>query len=370
VTGVRIEQVELRVVRLALRTPFVTSYAVETEKVFVLATVRADGVEGYGEGVMDPLPAFREETIAGALELLRQALVPSLLGTTVEHPAEVGALWEHWRGNPMAKATLEHAVWDCWARAEGVALGRALGGGAVEAIPVGASLGIADPAATVDAVGVHLDAGYRRVKLKIKPGSDIEVLDAVRAVYPSAPLTVDANSAYTLADTALLAGFDRYGLGYIEQPLHWDDLVDHAALAAALTTPICLDESLTSYARTLAAVQLGACQVVNMKVGRVGGHAEALRIHELCVERQVPLWCGGMLESGIGRAHNIHLATLPGFTLPGDTASASRTYANDIVEQPLETTDGMMPVPTGAGIGVTLDRDFLATVTEQVETFR
>jgi o-succinylbenzoate synthase len=369
--AVLVDRVELRVVRLPRRTPFVTSYAVETEKVFVLATVSADGVEGYGEGVMDPLPMYREESIAGALHLLREALIPSIIGPTIEHPSQVSAMWAHWRGNPMAKATLEQAVWDCWARAEGVSLSEALGVPTpVDAIPVGASLGIAEVAKTVESVGAHLDAGYRRIKLKIKPGADVAVLDAVRTRYPTAPLTVDANSAYTLDDAALLASFDRYTLGYIEQPLHWDDLVEHADLAGKIATSICLDESLTSASRTAEALRLGSCRVVNVKAGRVGGLTEAQRIHQLCLDQSVALWCGGMFESGIGRAHNIHLATLPGFTLPGDTASASRTYVRDIVEQPLETVDGMMPVPPGAGAGVTLDRGFLEEVTEHVEVHR
>lgn len=366
----RIDEVELRVIRLPYRTPWITSYGVTSEKVAVLAFVRSDGVEGYGEGVMEPLPLFREETIAGALDLLRNALVPGLLGgPDLETPDDLGDRWVHLRANPMAKATLELAVWDCWARQRGEPLGRLIGGSR-SAIEVGASLGIEEPAAMVETVGRHLAEGYRRIKLKVKPGADLATLDAVRAAHPDAPLSVDANSAYSLADLDHLKAFDEFDLRYIEQPLHWDDLTDHAVLAAELRTPVCLDESLTSLDRVRAALDLGSCSVVSMKVGRVGGLSTARRIHDLCVARAVPLWCGGMLETGIGRAHNIHLATLPGFTLPGDTASASRTYARDIVNEPLEADAGMMPVPPGPGIGVSLDMAVLDQITDLRETFR
>jgi O-succinylbenzoate synthase len=247
---------------------------------------------------------------------------------------------------------------------------RTLLGGERTEIPVGASLGIGSVAATVDNVRAHVEQGYQRVKLKIEPGHDIEVLAAVRAEFPDIKLTVDANSAYTLDMIGTLRQIDGFGLHYIEQPLHWDDLTDHVALAQQMRTPICLDETLTSSARTKSALDLAACRVVNVKVGRVGGLAEVRRIHDMCTARSVPMWCGGMLETGIGRAHNIHLATMPGFTYPGDTASASRTYTRDIVEQPLEAVDGVMAVPPGPGIGVTLDRPFLEQCTESVEVSR
>jgi o-succinylbenzoate synthase len=269
----------------------------------------------------------------------------------------------------MAKTALELAVWDCHARQLGVPLRTLLGGERTE-VPVGASLGMNPIPETLASVGRHVEQGYKRIKLKIEPGWDVDMLSAVRAEFPDIELTVDANSAYTLDDIAVLKKIDGFGLHYIEQPLHWDDLVDHAALAPQLNTPICLDETLTSPARVKAALDLAACAVVNIKVGRVGGLAATKRIHDMCVARHVPMWCGGMLETGIGRAHNIHVATLPGFVYPGDTASASRTYARDITEQALEATDGIMPVPAGPGIGVTLDRPFLDSVTESVEVIR
>jgi o-succinylbenzoate synthase len=366
---VRIDEVELRVIRVPLRNPFTTSFGSQTEKHTVIVTVRSDGVEGYGEGVMEPLPDYREETLTGALHLLREALVPALLRDGCDHPAVLTDGWARWRGNPMCKTSLELAVWDCFARQQDVPL-RALIGATRTEIPVGASLGMNPLPVTLEAVDRHVAEGYKRIKLKVEPGWDHELLGPVRRAHPAIDLTVDANSAYTLDDLDTLKRFDDHDLTYVEQPLHWDDLVDHAALAPCLRTPLCLDESLTSPARVRAALDLGAGAVVNLKVGRVGGLAATLRIHELCVGRGVPMWCGGMLETGIGRAHNIHVATLPGFTYPGDTASASRTYARDVVEQPLEATEGMMPVPDGPGIGVTLDRPFLDEVTESVETLR
>ena len=365
----QIDQVELRTVRLPFRSPFKTSFGVEVEKVAVIVTVRSEGVEGYGEGVMDPLPVYREESIAGALHLLRNALVPSLLTNGCDHPSSLTDVWAGWRGNPMAKTALELAVWDCYARQQDVPL-RTLLGGSVTAVDVGASLGMNPIDVTVASVGQHVDQGYKRVKLKIEPGWDIDLLRAVRAEHPSIELTVDANSAYRLADLDTLRAIDEFDLHYIEQPLHWDDLVDHAALAPLLRTALCLDETLTSPARVTAALDLGACSVVNVKVGRVGGLESVRRIHDICVGRGVPMWCGGMLETGIGRAHNIHIATMPGFVYPGDTASASRTYARDLVEQPLEAVEGVMQVPEGAGIGVTLDRPFVDSITEAVEVVR
>ncbi len=365
----RIDEIELRIVHLPYRNVFKTSFSSEVGKTAVIVTVRSEGIEGYGEGVMDPLPHYREETIAGAIGLMRNALVPDLLARGCDHPGELLDRWATWRGNPMAKAAVELAVWDCYARQQGVGMRTLLGGDRTE-IPVGASLGMNSVADTVASVAKHVGEGYQRVKLKIEPGWDVDLLIAVRDRFPDIELTVDANSAYSLADIDLLRSFDDFHLHYIEQPLHWDDLTDHAKLAPQLRTPICLDETLTSPARVTAALDLQACKVVNVKVGRFGGITAVQRVHEICVSREVPMWCGGMLETGIGRAHNIHLATMPGFVYPGDTASASRTYARDITEQQLEATNGIMPVPDGPGIGVTLDRTYLQEVTQSVEVVR
>ena len=365
----KIDEVEIRIIRLPFRSPFKTSFAVEVEKVAVITTVRSEGVEGYGEGVMDPMPLYREETVAGAVHLLRNAFAPDLIANAVTHPEVVIARWSRWRGNPMAKTALELAVWDCYARQRELPLREILGGTRTE-IPVGASLGMGPIAETVASVRRHVDEGYRRIKLKIEPGWDCELLAAVRAEFPLIELTVDANAAYSLDMLETLRAIDTFGLHYIEQPLNWDDLTDHRELATRIATPICLDESLTSPARVKAALDLNACSVVNVKVGRVGGLQAVREIHDLCVERSTPMWCGGMLETGIGRAHNIHLATMPGFTYPGDTASASRTYARDITNEALTATDGIMPVPAGHGIGVTLDRSLLDSITESIEFIR
>ncbi len=365
----KIDEVELRIIELPYRSPFRTSFAEEREKVAILVTVRSEGVEGYGESAMDPFPAFREETITSAHYLLREAFAPDLLAHGIDHPSELTDRWAHWRGNPMAKTALELAVWDAYARQQGVPL-RTLIGGDRTSIPVGASLGMNSVPETVESVRRHVEQGYQRVKLKIEPGWDLELLAAVRAEFPSIELTVDANSAYTLDMLPVLREIDGFGLHYIEQPLHWDDLTEHATLARQLRTPLCLDESLTSPARVKSALDLGSCTVVNVKVARVGGLQSVREINDLCVARNVPMWCGGMLETGVGRAHNIHLATMPGFVYPGDTASASRTYVRDIVEQQLEAVNGIMPVPEGPGTGVTLDRTFLQEVTRTTEVVR
>ncbi|WP_291426645.1 o-succinylbenzoate synthase [Deinococcus sp.] len=366
----KIEAAELIVIRLPLKFRFETSFGVQTGKVVPLLVLHGQGLEGVAEGTMEPAPEYREETLAGALELLRNTFLPRILGKTFANPEALEAALGQFRGNRMARAMVEMAAWDLWARQFGQPLGRLLGG-YKEQVEVGVSLGIqADEAATVDIVRRHVEQGYRRIKLKIKPGWDVQPVRAVREAFPDIRLTVDANSAYTLADTASLRELDAYALTYIEQPLAWDDLIDHAELQSRLNTALCLDESVTSAQDARKGLALRAGRVINLKVARVGGHAEARRVHDVAQSFSVPVWCGGMLESGIGRAHNIHLSSLPNFRLPGDTSSASRYWAQDIIHEPLEATDGLMPVPTGPGTGVTLNREFMATVTELHEEHR
>lgn len=365
----KIDSAELRLVRLPLLTPFTIATGTMHEKLFPLLTLRSNGVEGYAEGVMDPLPDYLDETIAGSMMLLRDVLLPQLLSRSFENPAAVETLLEPWRGHYMAKATVEMAFWDLWAKSLNLPLKTMLGG-VREAIDVGVSLGIGPIDDTIARAQKHLDLGYKRIKLKIMPGHDVKLVEAVRRAMPDAHLTVDANSAYTLADMDVLLALDSFGLDYIEQPLAWDDIHDHAVLQARMKTAICLDECIRSARDARKALASGATRVINIKVGRVGGHLESRRIHDLCAAWTLPVWCGGMLESGVGRAHNIHLSTQANFTKPGDTSSSSRYFARDIVNEPLEATDGRMPVPTGPGIGVTLDRDFLDTVTVATETFR
>ncbi|MFN4142131.1 o-succinylbenzoate synthase [Aestuariivirga sp.] len=366
--ALRIESAELRLVRLPLLTPFTIATGTMQEKVFPLLILRSGGLEGYAEAVMDPLPDYLEETIPSGMALLRDVLLPQIVGRRFASPAAVESLLSPWRGHYMTKAVVEMALWDLWAKSLGLPL-KALLGGEKEGVEVGVSLGIGTVADTVARAEKHLALGYRRIKLKIMPGHDIALVGAVRKVLPDAHLTVDANSAYTLADMDVMLALDEFGLDYIEQPLAWNDIHDHATLQARLKTAICLDESIRSAADTRKALASGAARVINIKVGRVGGHLEARRIHDVTAAWSLPVWCGGMLEAGIGRAHNIHLSTLPNFTKPGDTSSASRYFARDIVNEPLETHDGVMPVPQGPGIGVTLDWKFLDTVTARTERF-
>lgn len=366
----KIEFAELHIIKLQLLSPFITSFDVETERTIPLLTLYSDGLEGYSEGVMEVLPLYREEFISGAIALLKEAILPRILGADLDHPSEVIDRLVMFRGNRMTKALVEMACWDLYAKSLDKPLYQVLGGNRTE-IPVGVSLGI-QPSydATCEKVRQHLEQGYRRVKMKIKPGWDVELVRRVREAFPAANLTVDANSAYSLADIATLRALDEYRLDYIEQPLAFDDLIDHAELQSSLQTPICLDESILTPEDTRKALQIGAGRVINIKVGRVGGHAEALRVHDIAQSYGAPVWCGGMLESGIGRAHNIHLATLPNFSKPGDTSSSSRYWHQDIVNEPLETKNGLMPVPVGPGIGVTLNRPFVERLTLYKEVIR
>lgn len=363
-----IEAAELRLVRLPLVTPFTIATGTMTEKVFPLLRLFSGGLEGVAEGVMDPLPDYLEETTEGAMAFLAGVILPGLIGKGFAHPRALDRHLAPWRGNRMALATVEMAFWDLWARSLGLPLQTALGGEGT-AIDVGVSLGIGPIPGTLERIRTHLDQGYKRIKLKIMPGHDLALVRAAREAFPDAHLTVDANSSYTLADTATLAALDRFDLDYVEQPLAWDDIPDHAVLQKRIATPVCLDECLRTPAHVRKALQADAARVVNIKVGRVGGHSSALAIHDLCAAFDVPVWCGGMLESGVGRAHNIHLSTLPNFRKPGDTSSASRYFTRDIIVERLEATDGRMPVPPGPGTGVTLDLDFLATVSGRVERF-
>jgi O-succinylbenzoate synthase len=365
--GIRIDSAELRLVRLPLLVPFVISTGTMTEKLFPLLTLRGEGLEGYGEGVMDLLPDYLEETLPASLAFLRQAVLPQVVGRRFDSPTAVAAVLDPWRGHRMAKAMVEMALWDLWAKALNLPLAAALGG-VRDGVEVGVSLGIADIALTLERVRGAVEAGYRRIKLKIQRGHDTALLAAVRAEFPAIRLTVDANTAYRLCDLPLLKSMDAFGLDYIEQPLAHDDIHDHARLQAQMLTAICLDESIRSPGDARRALVADAARVVNIKVGRVGGYGQARAIHDLCAAFDVPVWCGGMLESGIGRAHNIHLASLPNFSKPGDTSSSSRYFRRDIIEQPLEAEAGLMAVPRhGPGLGVTLDRAFLAQVGDAPE---
>ncbi|MGB8817400.1 MAG: o-succinylbenzoate synthase [Rhizobiaceae bacterium] len=366
--GPLIDSAELRMVRLPLIRPFTISTGTMHAKEFALLTLRSGGLEGYGEGVMDTLPDYLEETNTSALMLLNDAILPQILGKQFENPAQIEQTMVHWRGHRMTKAMVEMAFQDLWAKWLGLPLKTVLGG-VRDMVDVGVSLGIGDIAETVERAKAHAAQGYKRIKLKIMPGHDVALVEAVRKAMPEAYLSVDANSAYSLSDLSLFKRLDAYGLDYIEQPLAHDDLIDHAFLQSRIDTSICLDESIRTAADARKALETKATRVINIKVGRVGGYQEARRIHDLCAAWGYPVWCGGMLESGVGRAHNIHVSTLPNFRKPGDTSSSSRYFAKDIVTSALEAVDGTMAVPHGPGIGVELDRPFLDSVTLSKQDF-
>ena len=325
-------------------TPFRTSFGTETAKdVVIVRYRRGDGAEGWGECVALSEPTYSPEYAAGAHHVLEHHLLPRVLA---------GRSLDDVHGHPMAKAAVEMAMLDAELRSSGVSLASHLGG-VRDAVDAGVSVGMAPSVdELVSAVEAYLAEGYVRIKLKIEPGCDVEPVAAVRsAIGPDVRLQVDANAAYTVDDAEHLARLDDLGLLLLEQPLAARDLRGHAALAARLRTPVCLDESIESLADATDALDVGACSVVNIKAGRVGGLAEAVRIHDLCVERGVPVWCGGMLETGLGRAANVALASLPGFTLPGDVSASRRWFAEDLTE-PFELVDGQLRVPTGPGLGV------------------
>lgn len=352
---VALEAVELRVLHLPLVSPFTTSFGTETvREVIVVRAQTADG-DGWGEIVTQQAPLYSSEYTQGAWDVAQRYLVPALLDAGAFAPERVAGILEPFIGHRMVKAGLELAVLDAALRAEGRPLGEYLGA-TVDRVPSGVSVGIQrSPEALVETVGGYLDEGYVRIKIKIKPGRDIGDTAAVRDAFAAIPLQVDANSAYTLADVDTLAELDRFGLLLIEQPLQEDDIVDHATLAARLRTPVCLDESIVSDKAAADALALRAASVINIKAGRVGGYIEAVRIHDRCRAAGIPVWCGGMLETGIGRAANAALAALPGFTLPGDVSASDRFYTRDIVTEPIVLENGHVRVPTGPGIGVEID---------------
>ncbi len=366
----RVEQVEIRYVRLPLRRHFETSFRRTQERHTILVAVRADGVEGWGESPVEDGPWFSGETVETAWHILRDYLIPMMLGQEIACAADAFARMGRVRGHPMAKTGLEEALWDVEARQRGISLAQLLGG-VRDRILSGVSVGIQDTLPELlEQVEGYLAQGYRRVKVKIKPGWDGEVVRELRGRWPTVPLMVDANSAYTLADTDRLAALDEWGLLMIEQPLAHDDLYEHSLLQRRLRTPICLDESIPTPAHAQAALELGSCRIINIKPGRVGGLAQARRIHDLCQQRRVPVWCGGLLETGVGRAHNVAIASLPNYILPGDVSASDRYYERDVVIPPFRLNpDGTIDVPQGPGIGVEIDRDFLETVTVRRERF-
>ncbi|MBO1766762.1 o-succinylbenzoate synthase [Allobranchiibius sp. GilTou38] len=355
--------IELRRIGLPLVSPFRTSFGTQTQRDILLIRAVTDAAEGWGECVTLVDPAYSEEYVDGAVDVLTRFLIPALASADQLDGAAVQTILGGFKGHRMAKAALEMAVLDAELTSLGRPLARELGA-VHDRVPCGVSVGIMDSVPQLlDAVQGYVEEGYLRVKLKIEPGWDIEPVRAVRERFgEQLLLQVDANTAYTLADARHLAKLDPFDLLLIEQPLDEDDILGHARLAQLMTTPMCLDESITSARSAAAAISFGACSVVNIKPGRVGGYLEARRIHDVCLAHGVAVWCGGMLETGIGRAANVALAALPGFTLPGDTSGSNRYYHQDITE-PFVLDDGHLAVPTGAGIGVAPRPEYLNEVT-------
>lgn len=364
-----ITSVELREIRLPLVHFFETSFGRTTERRIPLVRVRDEnGAEGWGECTTGEGPFYSEEWTETAWQTIKDFLAPMVVGQSISSAAEMWRLMSAVRGNRMAKAAVETAVWDLEAKQLGVPLWKHLGGTQTE-ISSGVSIGIQDtPEALIEKIEKELAAGYQRIKMKIKPGWDLKIVEMVREKFPETRLTVDANSAYTLADVDLFKKLDQYNLMMIEQPLAHDDVFDHAELQQQITTPICLDESIHSSADARHAIALGATQVINLKLGRVGGHGQARAVEQVCRENNVPLWCGGMLESGIGRAHNIAMSTLAGFTLPGDVSASSRYWKEDIIEPPVNVSSrGTIAAPDKPGIGFDVKLDLIESMTTRKE---
>ena len=362
-SDMKIECIELHHVEMPLVHPFETSFEREVTRPCILVAVHGGGLTGWGECTAGAGPWYSSETIGTAWHVLRDFLIPAVLGQEVTSPADVVACFQRVRGHEMARAGLENAVWDLLAQAQGVSLARMLGGQR-ERVPVGVSVGI-EPTLDLllERVAQYVAQGYRRVKLKIKPGWDVAVVRAVRERWPDLPLQVDANSSYTPADAPVFQELDQFDLLLIEQPLHHDDIVDHARLQAHIRTPLCLDESIHSPEHARWALDIGACRVINIKVGRVGGLTAARQIHDLCAGRGVPVWCGGMLETNVGRATNVAMAALPNFTLPGDISASARYYRQDIAGPDFVLNDdSTLSVPAGPGLDVRVIPERLAAV--------
>lgn len=367
----RIDAIVLRELRMPLVEPFVTSFGETKNRRVLLAEVHAEGLVGWGECVAGEHPYFSEESIDTAWVVLMQELAPMLAASEPEHGGDCPKIFKRVRGNRMAKAALENAVWDLEAQLERAPLADLLGG-TQERIACGVSIGI-QPTLEQQLARVEreVNAGYQRIKLKCQPGWDVEMLDAVRKRWPDIMLSVDANSAYRMRDFDHLIGFDRYGLLMIEQPLWADDFYYHSMLQKRMDTSICLDESIRNRRDTLAAIDMESCRIINIKNGRVGGFSEAIAVHNAAMERGIPVWCGGMLETGVGRSHNIALASLPAFTLPGDVSASKRYWTEDIIEPEVTvSSEGEIVVPSTPGRGYEVKTGLVEKLTVRREEVR
>jgi len=365
-----VERIELALLELPYVHFFETSFGREEDRTFILLKVFADGEVGYGEVVADKSPLYSYETTSTAWLMLKEFLIPQVFSKSVIEPSEFYEAVQVFKGHPMAKAGLELALWDLHAKKRGLPLWKIYGGTKQE-IASGVSVGIQDTVEQlVERIVSFLDEGYQRVKIKIKPGWDVDVCRLVRAELGDIPFQVDANGGYTIADIELLQQLDEFELQMLEQPFPAYDMWDHRKLQMVMTTPICLDESAVSAETVRKALEMGSCRIINIKVGRVGGIVEAIKIHDHCREKGIPVWCGGMLESGIGRAHNLHLATLPNFQLPNDLSASKRYYEEDLIEPAVEITpEGTVRVPNSPGIGVIPQEDRIEKATLKKEVF-
>lgn len=366
----KINEIVLYKVKMRMKNPFTTSFGTEHNREFLLVEVKnEEGLSGWGEGVTTERPLYSEEFTQQSWYMLEKFLIPLVVNKEIGHPDELQEQFNVFKRNNMAKSALEGAVWDLYAKSKDVSLSDALGG-SKSTVDVGISLGIEDNTDDLlQAIQEKTEEGYKRIKIKIKPGKDLDVLRKVRNHYPDIPLMVDANSAYTLEDVETLKAMDEFNLMMIEQPLTAGDLIDHAKLQKQIDTPICLDESIHSYEDARQAIELGSGKIINMKIGRVGGLTQAKKIHDLCKEADVPLWCGGMLESGVGRAHNIAVASLANFTLPGDTASSSRYWEQDIINPEVIAENGQLTVNDKPGIGYKVDKEEVEKNTIEKKVF-
>ncbi|OZS78362.1 o-succinylbenzoate synthase [Tetzosporium hominis] len=366
----KLVEVTLRHLQMEMKSPFSTSFGTFQTKDFILLEARDEqGTVGYGESVAFSSPWYNEETFKTNWHMLEDFLIPMLLGKELQHPDEVNQLFSAIRKNNMAKSTIEGAVWDIYAQQTNQSLAQALGG-TKDQIDVGISIGIQDSVEElIEVVRGYVEEGYKRIKVKIKPGWDVDVMRRLREAFPDVAIMADANSAYRLEDVELLKQLDAFDLTMVEQPLASDDIIDHATLQKQLSTPICLDESIHSLEDARKAVELGSTKIINIKIGRVGGLTEAKRIHDYCMEKGIPVWCGGMLEAGIGRAHNVALTTLPNFILPGDTAGSSRYWEKDIITPEVTVDHGVIHVPQQAGIGYAIDLEAVEQYTVMKKTY-
>ncbi|MSP11673.1 MAG: o-succinylbenzoate synthase [Chloroflexi bacterium] len=367
----KIERIEMRQVRMRLVSPFQTSGWVENDRDCLIISVHSQGITGWGESVAGSGPWYSYETVGTAWEILHNFAIPMITGQDIPTPAAFTEMVGKIRGHSMAKAGLEMALWDWFGQTQTRSLKEMLGG-VRDRVDVGVSVGIQpDLPALVKTVGGYLKDGYRRIKIKIKPGWDLEAVQVLRREFSNIPLQVDANSIYTLEQAkATFPKMDDAGLLLIEQPLGYDDIVDHRHLQTILKTPICLDESIHTVDHARQAIELGSCRIINIKLGRVGGVANSKALHDICAQRDVPVWCGGMLETGIGRAANVHLASLPNFRLPGDTSASSRYYHEDLIDPPFVLNpDATLTVPHGPGLGVNVRLDRLHAVTQRIASY-